>query len=710
MLTKTGGVKVLDFGLAKGSEDERLTQGLLGTPAYMAPEQREGKACDPRADIFSLGLILREMAAGKRGQFAALESTPQFAQVVERCLREDPDDRWQSAADLLNVLELLCAQPSGVSWSNKAPIKSLSPFMVTSAILILATAAAVWKRNPPPAIAPSAVRLVLETPSQGLVSDQDRSAGQPAISPDGRIVVLAVTSNGRSSLWMRRLDSDLLEHLDGTQGSPTEPFWSPDGTQIGFFDDGKLKKMRIPHGKLEVLCETPTVTARGGAWSRSGVILFGVNYQGLMKVPETGGEPVLVAGLDNQLGENSLRFPQFFPDGNRFIYFSRTLDTRNHAVYLDTLDRAGTAARKKLTLADGPSALGHDPITNREFLIFPKDGQLWAQPFDVKTGRLNPGKFAISEAVDEYSLSATGTLVFRRPASGQSALTWVDRTGKVVAPVGRPGDYWDISLSPDEHYAAVVNHTSREGRFWVDLIDLSRNIQSSFSDPRGRASGLVWSRDSERLYFTSWGEKQSQVLERRVEAAGPAHFVFTSPERYDVRALAADGTFAADHWVGTAARGLGFATGGHLPRRQFAAPQTTIQKGQFSPDGKWLLYQSDESGAFEIYVSDFPGLKIRRRVSVAGGSQSRWARDGKQIFYVAPGNLLTSVAVEDPVHFVLGRPQTMFKLSAQIPQWGGLTYDIAHDSERFLLIDPIPSTTLGVVLNWPQLMRADREH
>jgi hypothetical protein len=430
-----------------------------------------------------------------------------------------------------------------------------------------------------------------------------------------------------------------------------------------------------------------------------------------MKIPENGGDPVLFVGLDEHLTENSLRFPQFLADGNRFIYFSRTRDARNHAVYLDALDTLGKVPRRKLAASDGPSALGYDPFSRRNFLLFPRDGQLWAQRFDETSDSLTGEKLAISEDVGQFSLSDTGTLVFRRASSEQSTLTWVDRAGKSGGQAGQSGDYWDISLSPDEHYAAVLNHRSREGRFWIDMIDLARNLQSPFSDPTGRASGLVWSRDSGSLYFTSFGDKQSQVMMRQVDSAAPAKPLITSPGRYDVRSLAPDGrTFASDHWIGTTERGLGFAQGGQLPWRAFEFPPAALKRCQFSPDGKWLLYQSNESGIYEIYISDFPGLSIRRRLSVSGGVEPRWGRDGKEIFYVAPGSLLMSAAIENPVHIVFARPETLFRLPGQIQPGGGFSYDVSRDAHRFLVLNTTPpanSRDLSVVFNWPQLMGGD---
>jgi predicted Ser/Thr protein kinase len=713
MLTSTG-IKVLDFGLAKGADDENLTQGILGTPAYMSPEQKAGKPCDSRTDIYALGLILREMAAGNGGQVVSTLGTTQFTQLVDCCLREDPEARWQSASDLAKALEWLREAPSDRA-SPRRPPGSFALWACAAAVLIFGIfglAARVWRRTADRTFTPSVARLALPITSKGLPSDPGQLSGPPAISPDGKVVVLSLTTNGRSSLWMRPLDSDRLDRLEGTDGA-AQPFWSPDGARIAFFAGGKIKKMRMPHGTPEILGETPTETARGGAWSSKGVILFGVNYKGLMKISGDGGDPVVVARLDEHLKENSLRFPQFLADGNRFIYFSRSSDPRNRAVYLDALDTLGKVPRKKLTMSEGPSELGHDPTSNRDFLVFPMDGQLWAQRFDGNSGLLAGEKLAISEDVEQFSLSTTGTLVYRRATSEQSTLTWRDRAGNSAGQAGESGDYWDVSLSPDERFAAVVNHRSRDGRFWVDMIDLGRDLQSRFSDPGVRASGLVWARDSGSLYLTSWGEKEAKVLSRRIDSTAPAQTVISSSDHYDVRSLGADGrTLAADHWIGTTEHGLGFALGGQLPWRVFELPPVVFKRCQFSANGKWLLFQSNESGAFEIYLSDFPGLSIRRRLSVSGGAEPRWGRDGKEIFYVAPDRRLMSAAIEDPVHMVFARARALFRLPVQLQPEGGFSYDVSRDARRFLVLDttpPLDARELSVVFNWPQLMGGDAQ-
>jgi len=696
MLTKTG-VKVLDFGLARSEEDETLTaaHSVLGTPAYMSPEQRAGKRCDHRTDIYAFGLILREMAGGR----------PQLARLVDRCLREDPEDRWQSASDLCGILEWPLVQPAEPQVGVR---RTWLLAFAAASILLFATVVGKGVIARTTATAPPVVRLALAIPSDGLVSDPGHLSGPPVMSPDGKVVVLALTASGQSALWMRHLDSTAFERLKGTEGTASQPFWSPDATYIAFFADGKLKKMKMPHGVPETLCELRTEATRGGTWNSKGTILFGVNYKGLMRISENGGDPVLIAGLDDRLKENSLRFPQFLADGNRFLYFSRTLDPRNHAVYLDALDTVGKQPRKKLTASDGPSVPGHDPITGRDFLVFPKDGQLWAQRFDQALGSLSGEKLALSDDVGQFSLSATGTLVFRRATSEQSTLMWVDRAGKPSGQVGQPGDYWDVSLSPDEHYAAVLNHQSREGRFWVETIDLARNLQSPLSDPAGRTAGLVWSPDSGSLYFTSWTEKASQILMRQIDSGSPAQTVISSPERYDVRSLAPDGkTLAADHWIGRIEGGLGFLRESRQPWRAFESPPASFSRCQFSPDGKWLLYQSNETGIPEIHVSDFPALNVRRRVSVSGGTEPRWSRDGTEIFYVAPGGSLISTAVEDHTHLSFAKPKVLFKLPGRVGAGAGFSYDVARSGGRFLVLNktpPVDARDLSVIFNWPQLM------
>jgi Tol biopolymer transport system component len=533
-------------------------------------------------------------------------------------------------------------------------------------------------------------------------------SGPPVISPDGKMVVMSLGANARAALWSRRLDSDRFEKLAGTEGAGSQPFWSPDGAQIAFFATGKLKKVKLPHGTPEDICDLETESARGGAWSSKGVILFGVNYKGLMKVPETGGEPVMVAGLDEHLKENSLRFPQFLLDGNRFVYFSRTLDPRNHAIYIDALDSVGKVARRKLAVADGAPAIGHDSLADRDYLLFPNDGQLWAQRLDQASGSLLGEKLAVSDDVGQFSLSRTGTLVFRRAASERSTLKWVDPAGKIQAQLGQPGDYWDVSLSPDERHAAVLNHRSADGRFWVETIDLASNVQTALSDPAGRSAGLVWAHDSASVYFGMWGDSQNRTLVRHLDSAEPPQVAWLTPDRYDIRSSTPDGKIlVADRWSGNTRRGLVFSPPGPSPWRVFEEPSVIFEKAQFSPDGRWVAYEAIEGRVAEIYISDFPRLSSRKRISPAGGAQPRWSRDGKQLFYLSANGFLMSAKLVDSSSPAFSSPEALFRDPAQVADVGGFSYDVSRDGKRFLLTNrtpPVEARDLSIVFNWPQLI------
>jgi len=557
---------------------------------------------------------------------------------------------------------------------------------------------------------PQVVRLTVALPEEDETADPGRLNGAPAISPDGKTVIIPLGSGARAALWMRRLDSDRFERLAGTEHG-NQPFWSPDGKQIAFFAGGQLKKMAVPDGALQNLCDVPGGANRGGAWSPNGTILYGVNYQGLMRVAERGGEPALIVGLDQHIEENSLRYPQFLADGNHFVYFSRTVNPQHHGIYLDALDTVGKRPRKKIVLADGPSMVGHDLFSGRDILLFPNDGRLWAQRFDAASGSLDGERVAISDDVGQFSLSSTGTLVFHRIGSQRSTLVWFDRSGRLAGSVGKPGDYWDLQLSPDEQYAAALNHSSSNGNFWVEIIDLSRNLQSPFSDRSVRSFGPVWSRDSKQLYFTSVGEGANQILVKPVDGAGSARQVATSPALYYLRDLSPDGnTFLADRQSNPSQSGLASIVSGEFQWRSFGQSTAGALKGQFSPDGRWVAYQSNESGASEIYISDFPGIRHKFRISTAGGTEPRWRHDGKELFYMAPGGTVMVVSMENSPNLSGARPVALFKF---MPKGGdaGFLYAASQDGKRFLVVNWVVdagSRGLSIVFNWPQLLRRDQ--
>ena len=733
VITRAGEIKLLDFGLAALRRpvtaavettltiEKDLTKSgtVMGTPRYMSPEQLLGKESDARSDIFAFGAVLFEMATGRKafggkewseisaailsGPYPSLgpAADPALDHLIGRCLAKNPDDRWQTARDLKSELEWLAARPAQ-NLARPAPLRSLpwiAALLLAGVLLVVSGRRWLAPESKPPRV----VRLAIAIPEEGAVADPGRLNGSPAISPDGKTVVVPLGEGSAAALWLRRLDSDRFDRLPGTEGG-TQPFWSPDGSQIGFFAAGKLKKMPLDGGAPQVLCPVSSGAGpRGGAWNSSGTILFGINYEGLRRISERGGDSVLVAGLDQKVGENSLRYPQFLPDGNRFIYFSRTARLEDAAIYLDALDTVGKRPRKRIAVTEGPAFLGHDPFSGQYYLLFPKAARLWAQHFDLDRGEVGGEAIAISEDVGQFSLSVTGTLVFRRLTSETNKLTWFDRTGKPMGDAGQKGDFWEVALSPDERHAAVVDHRSVDGHFWISLIDLARNLQTPFSDPVEFSYSPVWSGDSNRVYFFSPRGGKQQLFAKSFDEAGADQALITLTEVMRPRDVSPDGKILlAERWRNSAnERVLGVMTIGQNDWRPLLETKARTERGQFSPDGRTVAYQSDESGVNEIYITDFPAARHKQRISTAGGTEPRWGHNGKELFYLAPDGTLMSVANADQA-----RPTALFKAQART-QSDAFRYAVARDG-RFLIIngtvDP-RSRDLSIIFNWPQLLR-----
>jgi eukaryotic-like serine/threonine-protein kinase len=721
MLTKLG-VKVLDFGLAKfiDEEEDPLTQSgaVMGTPGYMAPEQREGRRCDQRTDIHALGLILSEMATGKRAEPESSKlQPPGFAHVVDRCTACDPDERWQSARDVKTELEWATTAPDAVrvekSGSRRRTIfLSVAGALAASTLVAVSLREAITDSKPP-----RVVRLALSLPKSESSTDPGNLAGPAEISPDGETVVLQAGAGSRRNLWVRRFDSSQFEELLGTEGAKA-PFWSPDGTRIAFFADEKLKKIPLHGGAAETVCSIPNAATRGGAWSSKGTILIGMNFSGILQVPDSGGEPTEISALDKQLGENSLRFPQFLPDGDRFIYYSRTNLPANHGIYIDSLSAAGKGRRRKIAVADGPALVGRDPFSKKYFLVFPNEKNVWMQPFNLDSTQVTSEKIAISDDVGPFSLSQTGTLVFRLASASTNTLNWLDREGRVLSSVGQTGDYWDLKLSPDQQKAALLNHRSLDGAFWIEILDLSRNLTTRITDAAARSFGLAWARDSRKLYYASWdpgvreNEPARRVMERVIDQAGDGTVLSVSPGRFVPMEMSQDGNqVLGQHEIGSVTIELG-ATIALTPLkafnwREFGHTKRGNVLPQFSPDGRWIAYQSDVSGRFEIYMTDFPEGKSNRQISVAGGEQARWSGDSQELFYLAPDAAIWSAGTLVAVTSGVLKPVRLFAFPVSLGR-SYFQYDVARDGQRFLIVNGKPnieSHEIRVIFNWPQLLR-----
>ena len=704
MITKSG-VKVLDFGLARSQGDETVTLAnqVVGTPAYMAPEQRQGRDCDARSDIYALGLVLAEMATGKRlVPGAAAELTGHFAHIVDRCLAPNPEDRWQSAQDVKMELGWAAQQkkePARPANARRYAIVGTIAFAL--ALVVLAAIKLPWRNS---AAETDVVRLAIPLPEEGITANPPGVFGPPAISPDGQTVVVALGTGANRYLWKRRLDSGTFERLAGTQGG-NYAFWSPDSRQIGFFAGGKLKKSALSGGEPPTLCPVAEASERGGSWNPSGTIVYGVNYAGLFRVSDRGGDPAQIAGLDGDLGENSLRHPAFLADGKHFICFSRTKNLDNRALYLYAL---GAPGRKKLALTDQGVDVARDPATDTEYVLFSRAGKLWAQRIDPGRWELEGEPIAIDQDVGLFSASNNGTLVFRRTDIEQGQFTWFDRGGKELGSVGKPVDSWDVEISPDGRYVAFNNHRSLDGHFSIWLIDTARAVSLPFSVQTERSFRPVWSGDGARLYFHSARSSGPQVFVKALDDAGVERPFAEASGILRLQDVSRDGKFLlALKGISRSKTTLVYTTYGKEDWIPLLASGASENNAQISPNAQSAAYESDESGAWEVYVVDFPAARHKQRISIAGGREPRWRADGKELIYYATEGALVSVAFANGSAST--QPQRLFNIrfSSEID---GFHYAVSRDGQRIVAMKEtgrLRSRDLNVVINWPRLLLRD---
>jgi serine/threonine protein kinase/Tol biopolymer transport system component len=754
-LTPDGVVKVLDFGIAKAAggdgsmsdltQSPTLTVGgtgegvILGTAAYMSPEQARGREVDKRGDIWAFGCVLYEMLTG-RAAFARDTFTDTLAAIIERepdwtllpattpagvrrvllrCLEKDSKRRLRDIADVRFELDEPLSAPRRAGLGERAEPSPPVPasrwiYGVGIGLLVLGAALGWWLHARPSIVQTGAKRFDLSPPA-----GTDFVAGFGAVSPDGRFLTFVARSPTGDRLWVRALDSQAAQELPGTDGAAF-PFWSPDSKSLGFFASGKLWRIDIAGGTPTQICDVPA--GRGGTWNANGVIIYNaVNDGPLLQVPATGGAPRALTTLDVTRHENSHRYPTFLPDGRHFLYFIRSDDREIQGIYVGSIERPQDRTRVIPSDFNGVYSPGLDQRSGH--LLWLRNGALVAQPFDVERFSVSGEAVTVADsnpivggpnALSPVSVSRDGTLVYGSSPEPHHQLTWYARDGKPVGTVGPPDAYLDLRISPDGQKVAVLRvdaSTSRTNNNTSDiwLMDIGRGVPNRVTFDGANLSSLAWSPDGNRVAYPK-ADSPPNLFVQDVTKAGSTERLVSSHNTQTFPDWSPDGRLllyseAVNDPSSTTRTDLRLLS---LDGARTITPylQTSFAEthGRFSPDGKWVAYTSDESGQNDVYVQSIPVGGSKVRISSKGGDFARWRHDGKELFYAAPDTMLMAVAVrtlENSLTF--DEPKPLFKIAGRAG-----TFDIPPDGQRILALPPVDddaAPSMTVVVNWPTLAK-----
>ncbi len=757
MLTKTGS-KLLDFGLAKagppafaGAQASMLpttpplTQmgSILGTIQYMAPEQIEGQEADARSDIFAFGAVVYEMLTGRKafegksqpGVMAAILNRdpgpisaivprvpPPLDHVVSRCLAKDPDERWQTARDVLHELRWAsedrsarepaiarAPRPGGMIQKAAWPIAALS--LITAA----AIGGARWFEAPP---VERAVQFEV-FPPKGAVFSTGTPGARMAISPDGTMLAFGASTgrSGANQIWVRRLDAVDATLLPGTEGADTM-FWSPDSRFVGFFANQTLKKIDIMGGPAQTLCPVPG-QAGSGTWNEDGVILFSsASTGGIRRVSAEGGDPSQVTSVEGAPGRHS--WPRFLPDGRRFVFFDPDSAPDKHGVYLGSLE---SKTVNRILKADSVAEFA--PPSN---LLFIRETALYTQAFEPGFMELRGDPVRVVEAVSldrsngraGFSVAGNGVLVFA-PGTGVSAgsdleFRLFDRSGKILGVTAGAWAYRGLDLSPDGKHIAAHRHDDQGGDIWITELDTGSSSRFTFEPSQHNASP-IWSPDGGRIAFSSLRKGSWGIYQKSSSGVGAEELLFESKLLILPMEWSRDGRSIV-FWLNDP-RTLGdlwrLPLEGNRTPVPFLQTPALEQHSQLSPDGRWLTYTSSESGRPEVYVQSFPATGTKYQLTTMGSTFPRWRHDGKEILFM-DGQRVMGVTVQAAgAGLKFGDPQFLF--DSRYVNWahtetgGGIyhTFTVSPDGQRFAVPvargsgdAPVPLT---VVLNWRATLR-----
>ncbi len=757
VLTPEGVAKVLDFGLAKAVEPDAASASgslslsptvtsrgtvagvILGTAAYMSPEQARGRPVDRRADLWSFGCVLYECLTGVqlfRGEtvsdsLAAIlrkeldwsilpgETPPLVRLLVRRCLTRDPVKRLQDAGDARIDLEEAMEDPQGTSLGLTPPAaapvaaqgrKAWLPWLVATLALLLAAFLAIRSEGRPPRAVRSH-RMTIPVP--GPTEFGDLSASPPVISPDGHHVVFGVTDDaGGTRLWVRALDDFTARPLDNTLGA-AYAFWSPDSREVGFFESGKIKRIEISTGRVQTMVDKVSAFPRGAAWNANGQILYVPDSNSGVYLADTaGGTERLLTSPDPDVPDSSHRWPWFLPDGEHFLFVSWTNDLRARPEHGGIFLASISGDEEPVRITSEASRVAYAPPG---YLLVAREDNLMAIPFDLGGRRVTGEGKVIATGIlynggnahAAFSASTEGTLVY---ASGQafepSTLTWYDRSGNTSIVAGEPALYDSLRLAPSgDQAAAVIIGESGDGELWI--VDLVRGVRTRLDQGAWAENYPVWSSAGDQVMFSSQESGTMNLVTRSSDASGDAMEVLADDVDKVLHDWSRDGRYVAYNalGLGSGAASIWLYSPETKKTEVLVTGDSTYGDLRFSPDSRWVAYVSDDSGRNEVVVqafSDDNGVKAggRWQLSTAGGDSPHWRDDGREILYVDPQRRVMSVSVEaQGSRLALGAPQELFSILKVI-----VGIDFSGDHERILLAsrDVVGSREpIYVVVNWP---------
>ena len=746
-----GTVKVLDFGLAKaleGSGTPRPSTSvslsptyaspamtgvgmIMGTAGYMSPEQAKGKVVDKRADIWSFGVVLYEMLTGRvlfQGETASevmasvimrdpdLSALPSTApaslrHVIARCLVKDPKLRLRDIGEARLALagaHLMQATP--LEPPRRSVTRGLAAVAAGLAIALIATWVALW-RAAETIPADAVIRFDVLPPSKASLSLVARPA--VALSPDGSVMAFVASTQGESRLYLRSLGDVTPREVPGTEGA-SNPVFSPDGHEIAFFATGRLKRTTLD-GVVSLISEAGSDgDPRGIAWLPDGTLVFGSVAAGpLVQVRSTGGQTRAITTLDEKKGERTHRWPAALP-GGKILFTVGTLGSPDN-YDRSTIEAMDLATGKRQVVIEGASSARY---ATSGHLLFVRESILYAVPFDVDslTTRGTPVQVLrgvngdTTTGASHVAIAENGTIAYASGTALAAAnrLVWVDRQGK-TQPIGLPqGLYFDPRISPDGTHVAVTWQTLTAGNSEIWVSDLTRNTFTRLSFSEGALSP-IWSADGRTIYYSSIDPtgRKTTITRRPADGSRDAEPVAVVDARAYLQAVTPDEkTVLLDYQsVGSAARKGELVT---LSLAADAKPQPLVTSvfdeygATWSPDRRWLAYQSDESGRAEVYVRDTSSGGGRWQVSTNGGEEPHWSPDGRALYYRNETQLM-SVAVDTRTTFAPAQPQLVFDGVYNLRSDTGISYAVAPKGDRFLMVrltDENTASTLTLVTNW----------